>query len=419
MVAVMPTEVPADLAADPDSFHRFHSEVLPARIAAGNGALAFADLADLGTLAIRTPAGSWTYVPGTGSVELLEGEATADAVVAIDLDAWLGLVSDLDTAPGLLYSNRASVSVGNPLRFMRWEPGLRALFHGLPVFDPDNVDLRNLDGEPLDTTRSFTLEETGDTGRDAAAARHFLRTTGYLHVPGVFDADEVTAMLTDADILAGEAQPGDMASWWGRDAAGTEVLTRVLRAASRPDLRLLVDDARIRRVVDTADEVLVPKVPDDPEAVDLVTVLWKRPDMTEGLADLPWHRDCGMGGHALNCPSVVLTICLTTGTPEAGELRFLPGSHGGGFPFVDGTDVAAPDGVGLPIGVGDVTLHYSDLMHASLPPTSAEGPHRISVLIGFAPETAGHHLGGRHYNDALLINEDGQVDHLGHRLMEG
>ena len=416
MVAVMPTEVPADLAADPDSFHRFHSEVLPARIAAGNGALAFADLADLGTLAIRTPAGSWTYVPDAGSVELLEGEATADAVVAIDLDAWLGLVSDLDTAPGLLYSNRASVPVGNPLRFMRWEPGLRALFHGLPVFDPDNVDLRDLDGEPLDTTRAFAIDEVGNDGE---TARHFLRTAGYLHVAGVFDADEVAAMLTDADILAGEAQPGDMASWWGRDATGTEVLTRVLRAASQPDLRLLVDDARIRRVVDTADEALVPKVPDDPEAVDLVTILWKRPDMAEGLADLPWHRDCGMGGHALNCPSVVVTICLTTGTPEAGELRFLPGSHRGGFPFVDGTDVAAPDGVGLPIGVGDVTLHYSDLMHASLPPTSAEGPHRISVLLGFAPETAGHHLGGRHYNDALLINDDGQVDHLGHRLAEG
>ena len=404
------------LAADVESFRRFHTALLPARVAAGNGALAFADLADLGTLAIRTPAGSWTYVPDAGSVELLEGEATADAVVAIDLDAWLGLVSDLDTAPGLLYSNRASVPVGNPLRFMRWEPGLRALFHGLPVFDPDNVDLRDLDGEPLDTTRAFAIDEVGNDGE---TARHFLRTAGYLHVAGVFDADEVAAMLTDADILAGEAQPGDMASWWGRDATGTEVLTRVLRAASQPDLRLLVDDARIRRVVDTAAEALVPKVPDDPEAVDLVTILWKRPDMAEGLADLPWHRDCGMGGHALNCPSVVVTICLTTGTPEAGELRFLPGSHRGGFPFVDGTDVAAPDGVGLPIGVGDVTLHYSDLMHASLPPTSAEGPHRISVLLGFAPETAGHHLGGRHYNDALLINDDGQVDHLGHRLAEG
>ena len=419
MVAAMPTEAPADLAADPDSFHRFHSEVLPARIAAGNGALAFADLEDLGTLAVRTPAGSWTYVPRSGSVELVEGEATADAVVAVDLDAWLGLVSDLDTAPGLFYTDRASVPVGNPLRFMRWEPGLRALFHGLPVFDPDNVDLRDLDGEPLDPTLSFTLDEIGDTGQGGAAARHFLRTAGYLYVPDVFDGDEVAAMLVDAAILADEARPGDMASWWGRDAVGDEVLTRVLRAASRPGLRMLIDDRRLRRVVDTADEALTPKVPDGPEAVDLVTVLWKRPDMAEGLADLPWHRDCGMGGHALNCPSVVLTICLTTGTPEAGELRFLPGSHRCGFPFVDGTDVEAPEGVGLPIGFGDVTLHYSDLMHASLPPTSSDGPHRISVLLGFAPEAAGHHRGGRHYNDALLINDDGQVDHLGHRLAEG
>ena len=71
MVATMPPEAPAVLAADTDSFHRFHHEVLPGRIAAGNGALAFADLENLGTLAVRTPAGSWTYVPRSGSVELL------------------------------------------------------------------------------------------------------------------------------------------------------------------------------------------------------------------------------------------------------------------------------------------------------------------------------------------------------------
>ena len=86
---------------------------------------------------------------------------------------------------------------------------------------------------------------------------------------------------------------------------------------------------------------------------------------------------------------------------------------------MDGTDVAAPKGVALPIRAGDVTLHYSDLMHASLPPTSSDGPHRISVLVGFAPETAGHHLGGRHYNDALLVNADGQVDNIGHRMADG
>ena len=402
------------LSPDAQSFQRFHTEVLPGRIAAGTGALAHDYLSDKGTLAVRTPAGSWTFVPVDGSVRLVQGEDNADVVVSVGLEAWLGLASDLDTAPGLLYTDRATVPFGDPLRFMGWEPGLRALFHGLPIFDPEAADLRDVDDSPLDPTRTFLFPQLKATTADAA---NFLRTAGYLCVSGVFDTDEVDIMLDEAEILADEARPGDMTSWWGRDGNGTEVLTRVLRAASRPSLNALIDDKRVRQIVEIADEELSPSVDDGPESVDRVTVLWKRPSMTDGLGDLPWHRDCGMGGHANRCPSTVLTICLTAGSAEAGELRFLPGSHRGSFPFVDGKATEAPDGVGLPIGPGDVTLHYSDLMHASLPPTSTAGPHRISVLMGFAPTGPSHHLGDRHYNDALLANQDGQIEHLGQRLL--
>ena len=402
------------LSPDAQSFQRFHTEVLPRRIAAGTGALAHDYLSDKGTLAVRTPAGSWTFVPVDGSVRLVQGEDNADVVVSVGLEAWLGLASDLDTAPGLLYTDRATVPFGDPLRFMGWEPGLRALFHGLPIFDPEAADLRDVDDSPLDPTRTFLFPQLKATTADAA---NFLRTAGYLCVSGVFDTDEVDIMLDEAEILADEARPGDMTSWWGRDGNGTEVLTRVLRAASRPSLNALIDDKRVRQIVEIADEELSPSVDNGPESVDRVTVLWKRPSMTDGLGDLPWHRDCGMGGHANRCPSTVLTICLTAGSAEAGELRFLPGSHRGSFPFVDGKATEAPDGVGLPIGPGDVTLHYSDLMHASLPPTSTAGPHRISVLMGFAPTGPSHHLGDRHYNDALLANQDGQIEHLGQRLL--
>ena len=404
------------LEADPASFRRFHLDVLPERISAGNGALAHHYLAPRGTLAIQTPAGSWTYVPSDGSILLLEGETTADTVVAVDLDGWLGLVSDLDTAPGLLYTERARVPVGNPLRFMEWEPGLRALFHGLPIFDPKNTDLLDLQGAPLDLQQSFPFDRLGTETNKAA---YFLRTTGYLCIQDVFEQDEVDAMLSDAAILFDQAHPGDMASWWGRDHTGKEVLTRVLRATSRPGLEALVDDSRICQMVALVDENLEPSVDKGTDSIDRVTVLWKHPNMAEGLGDLPWHRDCGMGGHANRCPSIVLTICLTEGSPEAGELRFLPGSHKGSYPFVDGTAVEAPLGVGLSTGPGDVTIHYSDLMHASLPPTSVKGPHRVSVLLGFAPGDTAHHRGDRHYNDALLINDDGQVDHLGQRLFHG
>ena len=257
------------------------------------------------------------------------------------------------------------------------------------------------------------LDGEQDEGEEAA---QFLRAAGHLCVTDVFDDDEVAGMLADAAVLADEAAPGDMTSWWGRGGDGTEVLTRVLRAASRPGLDALVDDSRVRRIVGLADEDLAPSVDDGPESVDRVTVLWKRPGLAEGLGDLPWHRDCGMGGHANRCPATVLTICLTDGSAAAGQLRFLSGSHRGSYPFMDGMVAGSPEGVGLDLGPGDVTLHYSDVMHASLPPTSEDGPHRISVLVGFAPANRGHHLGERHYNDALLVNDDGQVDHLGQRL---
>lgn len=393
-----------------DEFRTFHERDLPARLAAGNGALAYADVAPLGSIALATPAGSYTFRPSDGTIEVLAGDEHADTVIGLDLDAWRGLVSDLDTAPGLFYGGRATVVRGKPLRFVRWEPGLRAMFHGLPPFDPDTADLRDLDGAPLDAAATFAFD---DLTRDAAAMRHFLCTAGYLVVRGVFTAEEVTALVADTEVMRREAAPGNGASWWGRNAAGDEVLCRVLDANRFERFRALGHDPRVLDLVALAPEPLRPR---NPDAKDSGTVLWKIPDVTEGLADLPWHRDCGMGGHAKNCPTLIMTICLTTATPEAGELRALPGSHTGSYPFIDGRDERAPTGVPLRVGAGDVSLHYSDVMHASLPPTSAEGPHRVSALLAFVPPGAGHHRGERHYNDVLLGEPDGQVEHLADRL---
>lgn len=398
------------LGADAGSFHRFHTVELPRLLAEGNGALAFADVARLGTLGLATPAGAYTYVPRDGTIEVIEGTEQADTVIEMDLESWLGLVSDLDTAPGLFYSGRVEATHGKPLRFVRWEPGLRAMFHGLPVFDPDTADLRDVDGGPLDPTRSFTL---ADVDREPEAVRHFLSTAGYVVLRDVFTADEVTALLDDVAVMHDEAVPGDGRSWWGRNEAGDEVLTRVLDAARFERFQALGDDDRVRRLSELPAERLKAR---DPGGLDSRTVLWKKPDVVEGLADLPWHRDCGLGGHALNCPTVIMTICLTEGTPEAGELRVLPGSHRGSFPFIDGRDASAPSGVPVEVTAGDVSLHYSDVMHASLPPTSSVGPHRISVLMAFVPDESGHHRGGRHYNDVLLDSDDGQIEHLGRRF---
>ena len=375
--------------------------MLPARLAAGNGALAVDDARMIGPLAIRTPAGAYTYVPGTDTIEIVEGDEQAKTVIALDEESWEGLVSDLDTPPGLLYGGRVETVRGNPLRFVRWEPALRAMFHGRPVYDAALVDLHG-----LDPTATFTMD---DVAARPGEMRDFLDTCGYALVRNVFTAEEITAFLEDAGVLRDEAREGDKVSWWGRDAHGDMVLCRVLRAATRPRLRALHDDPRVLALAALSPQPVIARRKSD---TDGVTVLWKRPDVKEGLADLPWHRDCGMGGHALNCPTLIMTICLTDGSAAAGELRALPGSQHTTHPTVDGTEENAPRGVSFAVGAGDVSLHFSDVLHASMPPTSAEGPHRISVLIGFTPEGAGHHRGERHYNDVLLSRDDGLVPHL-------
>jgi ectoine hydroxylase-related dioxygenase (phytanoyl-CoA dioxygenase family) len=386
---------------DPLDFDHFHRAVLPARLGAGNGALAVEDARKIGPLAIRTSAGTFTYVPAGDTIEIVEGDDGAKTVIALDDESWQGLVRDLDTPPGLLYGGRVETVRGNPLRFVRWEPALRAMYHGRPVYDPARVDLHG-----VDPAATFTMS---DVATQTERVRDFLDTCGYVVVREVFTAPEIVGFLEDADVLGDEAAEGDKMSWWGRDVHGEMVLCRVLRAASRPRLRALHRD---RRVLALADLAPVPVSAKRKTDNDGVTVLWKRPQVTEGLADLPWHRDCGMGGHALNCPGFVLTICLTEGSAAAGELRALPGSHHMTHPTIDGTEADAPRGMSLAVSAGDVSFHYSDVLHASMPPTSVAGPHRISVLLGFSPEGGGHHRGERHYNDVLLSRDDGLVPHL-------
>src|SRR4051794_9248986 len=109
-------------------FGGFHRVDLPARIAAGRGALAAADVAPLGPLAIRLAetGETFTYVPTGDTIAIVEGDADARCVVEVDQDSFDGLMLDLDSVSGLLYSGRVSKDRGNPLRFIEWEPGLRA-----------------------------------------------------------------------------------------------------------------------------------------------------------------------------------------------------------------------------------------------------------------------------------------------------
>lgn len=353
-----------------------------------------------------TPSATPSAAPEVAPDVDAEVDAEAGTLVELDQQTWRDLQHDLESAAGLIYGARVRRLRGDPMHFVHWEPALRWLFVGRPIYDPETIDLRDRRGAPLDPARGFALDD------DREEMAHFLRTAGYLWVRGVLSPEELSTLREEAERLRSEAREGDQESWWGRRADGTSVLCRVLRAGRQPAMGALHSDARLRGLVDLCDTPMKPM--QEAEAKDGVTLLWKQPGVEEGLGDLPWHRDCGMGGHASLCPTAVLSVFLGPNTPEAGELRFLPGSWTSSMPFAEARAAGGQDiaGVAPPARPGDVTLHYGDGMHVAPPPTSERGPHRSCILLSFARRGGYHHRGGRHYNDVLLGREDGQISTL-------
>ena len=387
-------------------FEDYHTRELPQRLAAGHGVAAAAGVRDLPSIAIAISGTdcAWTYRPSNDDVAIEAGDANATTVVSMSREDFEGLVNDLESPAALLYHDCVEKLRGDLMDFVRWEAGLRALYTGRPVYDPDALDLRDRHGDPLDATRAFRLDD------DPEDMAHFLREVGYLFVKKAFSDAEVATLTSAAAELRTAAQRGDQKSWWAKNEAGEEILTRVISAASHPALTDLPRDPRLLSLIDLADEKLVPK--SDGNEIDSVAVLWKHPSMTEGLSDLPWHRDCGMGGHASMCPTVVGSVFLSANTPEAGALRFLPASWKASYRFADASEQNAHEGVVIPADTGDLTIHYGDSWHAAPPPTANHGPFRTCVLVSYERAGAFNHRGERHYNDVLLGDEEGQVKNM-------
>lgn len=385
-------------------FAHYHREVLPGLIAAGRGQLAAASAARLAPLALRLSDGAaFTYRPTSQGVDIVAGDDDAATVIEIEVDAWRGLVGELEAGAGLVYAGRVRSLRGAAVDLMAWESTLRALYNGRPPYDPERLDLRARDGGRLDPQATFTPTS------DREEMAHFLRTAGYVFVRNVFRADEVERFLDEATALRAEARPGDKLSWWGKTDTGAEVLCRVTRGVAKPGLATLPTEPRLLALKDLFDPTLVYRRGEG----EGVTVIFKQPGMREGLGDLPWHRDCGMGGHAAMCPNVAVSLYLREATPESGELAMLPGSHRAAYNAHDATIDPADYAAHFAAQPGDVSVHFGDTVHAAPPPTASGREHyRISAVVTFAHPRAHHHRGEGSYNDVLHQRDDGQIEHL-------
>jgi hypothetical protein len=382
-------------------FVAYHRDELPGLLAAGRGELAGRALGSLGSLAFRIADAAFTYAPAGASVALVEGDADAETVVTLDAADWEGLAHDYESAPGLLYSGRVRCTRGDALQLVLWEPALRALYQGRPVYDP-NETLYDRRGDELDTAHVFRACD------DAADMAHFLKTTGYLVVRRVFDRAEVAGFLKAADELRAEARPGDGASWWAKRADGTEVLCRVTRGKKKPTLAALYGDARLARLVQLTEPDAGPCTGEG----DGVTVIYKSPRVSDGLSDLPWHRDCGLGGHSIMCPRVIGSVYLTSANESTGDLVYLPGSWKTSSGYMDPI-VLPMRAVRVTAEPGDVTIHYGDVMHAAPPPASNDlAEYRVSAVIDYSRPGVLNHRGLKSYNEQLHRGDRGHVEHL-------
>jgi hypothetical protein len=383
-------------------FVDYHRYTLPSLLAAGRDELLDRQRLPVLGLSILGEPESFSYCLGDSGVKILPGTEFADVRVELSATDWRGLVGDLESIPGILYGGRLVAHSGDLMDFVRWEPALRALYTGRPIYDPATFELRDQQGHALEPMTAFTTESSSMEMRD------FLDAAGYLLVRGVFSNEETGAFRAAASDMAAAASEGDQLSWWGKNKRGCSVLCRCLNAGAHPAFAQLYNDPRIEWLVGLLPPGMRHPEPDDKDGI---TVVFKNPGVVEGLSDLPWHRDCGMGGHANMCPTYILSIYLYDATPEQGSLQFLPGSHRYTFGFAESGQAHFPGSVTAPARAGDITLHIGDVMHAAPPPDSETGPFRQSVLLAFHPDFT-HHRGERHYNDVLLGAEDGQVPHL-------
>jgi hypothetical protein len=353
-------------------------------------------LASSGGISFLVGPDAVTYVSDGATIEVHEGRADGATAVRLSRPAWDDLVRQFRTFINLLLSKELAFERGGFEQLADWDPVLKYLHAGIPPYDPERADLGGRDPR---------ASYPPDAEDEELAAQ--LAAMGYLHVRGLFSAEEMAEANAEVDRLAAMAAPGDEQSWWVTRDDGSSALCRLVYATLRsPVLARLEADPRVRRL----GTLLDPSLRVAPDRMEGSAVLLKVPGHTSGLSNIPWHQDCGMGGHAILCPSISVGIQLTGSDASTGNLLVVPGSHGQAIHYGwERHGVAAPV-VHIDTAPGDVTVHVQDLMHASPQPTGAGG--RRTMYVTHYPPGLWDHVGpGQAFND-LVRNRTEEVARL-------
>ena len=393
----------------PIYFDRFHTEELPVRLAQHERIFGGSDASLLRPIAFLLEEGrSYTFVPARegdgGSLEIVPGHADAQTVVELSYEDWCSFAWELQTCFALFYADRLRFPRGGFGMLARWEPTLRVAIDGQPIYDlVDPPPVVDSDGSPLDLTRRFTLDDPDSELAD------FLKRAGFLHLRGVVGSSELDALISEVSAGVEAARPDDKRSWW-TTVDGREVCNRVNYLNERSELIAgLGSDGRFVRIRDLSGTELR----DAHDRLDGNGVVIKVPGASTGLADLPWHRDCGMGGHPVKCPMLNVGIQLDSATAGSGQLQMIAGSHRGTSPLPGPHQTENLPVVSIETEPGDVTVHFGHTLHSAPPPADRSSAGRRALYLTFVPPLTFEMIGpGQGYNDVLFTRTSGRIKHV-------
>jgi hypothetical protein len=112
------------------------------------------------------------------------GSVSGALVVAIDGATFSDLMQDVVSTFGAQMTGRAEVRRGEVDDFVAWEPVLRCLLDGRPVYEPGTMTFLDRVGAPLDLHRSFTLDDSPEEIGEFLAEAGFLHLEGCVHRSG-------------------------------------------------------------------------------------------------------------------------------------------------------------------------------------------------------------------------------------------
>lgn len=221
------------------------------------------------------------------------------------------------------------------------------------------------------------------------------RRDGFLSGLPVFGAAETAALRMDVETLERDHAGG----------AGGHRLDQFFRVNGHLVIPLLAEVARTPAILDQVESVLGPDL-----LAWSVELFIKEPGSTKTVS---WHQDITYWGMGETEEEVTAWIALSDVSVQAGCMRFLPGSHGGGIAAhedtfdadnllsrgqqIAGVDEAAA--VHGPLRPGQMSLHHGRCFHASGPNQSND--RRIGMAIRYVTPGVRAYAPGRDY--AMLV----------------